>query len=93
MVIFIQEGSIGTVFKLSSGKVIEIKVGEGGGVYNNDIEDEDFEAMMKEYGSYIEPRIKTDENPLGCFIIKKPVVEEVIEEKPVKVEKKKKGKK
>lgn len=92
MVIFIQEGSIGTVFKLSTGKVIEIKVGEGGGVYNNDIEDEDFEILMKEYGSYIEPRIKTDENPLGCFIIKKQVVEEA-EEKPAKVEKKKKGKK
>ena len=42
MVTIIQEGNIGTVFKLKNREIVEIKVGEGGGIYKNDISDDVF---------------------------------------------------
>lgn len=91
MVTIIQEGNIGTVFKLKNREIVEIKVGEGGGIYKNDISDDVFNMLMQEYGSYIQPRIKSDENPDGCFMI---LTNEVPneEEKQVKKNKKKKEK-
>lgn len=32
-------------------------------------DESDFNALMQEYGSFIEPRIITEANPAGCFIV------------------------
>lgn len=101
MIKVIQLSPIPTLFRLQDKREF-IFSGDG---KEDSFEREDFEAIMKEYGSYIEPRIKSDENPNGCFIIEEEVVPEseekkeeapeVIEEKPVQRKKrvqKKKGK-
>lgn len=33
------------------------------------LKDEVFDKLMKEYGSFIKPRIITESNPNGCFIV------------------------
>ena len=93
MIKVIQLSPIPTLFRLQDKREF-IFSGDG---KEDSFEKEDFEAIMKEYGSYIEPRIKSDENPLGCFIIeeeveKLPEVEVVKEPIQKKKAQKKKGK-
>lgn len=93
MIKVIQLSPIPTLFRLQDKREF-IFSGDG---KEDSFEREDFEAIMKEYGSYIEPRIKSDENPLGCFIIeeeveKLPEVEVVKEPIQKKKVQKKKGK-
>ena len=33
------------------------------------LDDKDFDTLMHEYGSFIKPRIITESNPGGCFIV------------------------
>ncbi len=35
----------------------------------NFVSEDDFKALMQEYGCFISPRIISDSNPDGCFII------------------------
>ena len=93
MIKVIQLSPISTLFRLQDKREF-IFSGDG---KEDSFEREDFEAIMKEYGSYIEPRIKSDENPLGCFIIeeeveKLPEVEVIKEPIQKKKAQKKKGK-
>lgn len=75
MIKVIQLSPIPTIFRLLDGRVFTFT---GSGEIDR-FENKDFKAIMKEYGSYIEPRIKSEKNPDGCFI----VMEELA---PVKVE-------
>lgn len=65
----VKKGTNPSAFRLSNGKVITLQVGAGGGQFLNVIQDCDFELLMKEYSSFILPRVITDKNPHGCFII------------------------
>lgn len=69
MATIIKKGTNASCFKLSNGKVITLEVGVAGGNYLNIIKDEDFDLLMKEYSSFIRPRIIGDKNPNGCFIV------------------------
>lgn len=69
MATIIKKGTNPSSFRLSTGKVITLQVGAGGGQFLNIISDNDFELLMKEYGGFINPRILSDKNPGGCFII------------------------
>lgn len=65
MATIVKKGTNPSAFKLKNGKTILLQVG---GILNV-IPDEDFDALMKEYGSFITPRIISDKNPMGCFIV------------------------
>lgn len=65
----IKKGTNSSAFRLRSGKVVNIKVERGGGDFLNFVTEEDFKALMNEYGSFIAPRIISESNPKGCFII------------------------
>ncbi len=65
----IKKGTNSSAFQLRSGKKIVIKVGDGGGDFLNILTDAEYAELMKEYGNFIEPRIISDKNPNGCFII------------------------
>lgn len=87
MIKVIQLSPIPTIFRLLDGRSFVFK----GNGETDCFEDKDFKAIMKEYGSYIEPRIKNDKNPNGCFIVKEeakklPEVEEVKEPELVEEE-------
>lgn len=69
MATIIKKGTNPSCFKLSNGKIIKLEVGVAGGNYLNIISDADFSQLMEEYGSFIRPRILSDKNPGGCFII------------------------
>lgn len=69
MATIIKKGTNPSSFRLSNGKVITLEVGFNGGQYLNIIKDADFELLMKEYGGFITPRILSDKNPGGCFIV------------------------
>ena len=60
----IKKGTNPSAFRLHSGHTI---------VLHPDIictlEDSEFDALMAEYGSFINERRLTDQNPTGCFII------------------------
>lgn len=65
MVTIVKKGTNPSAFKLKNGKLIVL---EAGGILNT-IKDEDFDDLMKEYGSFVSQRIVSDKNPCGCFII------------------------
>lgn len=98
MATIIKKGTNKSAFRLKSGELITLEVN---GVLNI-IEDKLFEKLMAEYGSFIRPRIISDKNPNGCFIVseKKSIAvdqdKEVGEIKdksaPIKIKKKRKGK-
>lgn len=67
--IVIKKGTCPSAFVLRNGKKIVLEVGAGGGDFLNVVPDADFEALMAEYGSFIKPRIRSEKNPTGCFII------------------------
>ena len=65
MATIVKKGTNPSALKLRNGKTIMLQVG---GILNV-IPDEDFDDLMKEYGSFITPRIISDKNPMGCFIV------------------------
>ena len=65
----IKKGTNPSAFRLKNGKTIKIEVGRGGGEMFNFVSEDDFKALMQEYGCFISPRIISDSNPDGCFII------------------------
>ncbi len=67
--IVIKKGTCPSAFVLKNGKKIVLQVGIGGGDFLNVIKDEDWQQLMKEYGSFITPRIRSEKNPNGCFIV------------------------
>lgn len=69
MTTIIKKGTNDSAFLLANGKKILLKVGAGEGDFFNVIPDADYNQLMKEYGSFITPRIISDKNPQGCFII------------------------
>ena len=64
MATIIKKGTNASCFRLSTGKVL---------TFEPDIfkvlNDDEFEQLMKEYGSFIRPRIITESKPNGCFIV------------------------
>lgn len=60
----VKKGTNASCFRLSTGKVVMLEP---------DIlvvlKEEEFELLMKEYGSFIKPRIITESKPSGCFIV------------------------
>ena len=64
MATIIKKGTNASCFRLSTGKVL---------TFEPDIlrvlNDDEFEQLMKEYGSFIRPRIITESKPSGCFIV------------------------
>lgn len=64
MAAIIKKGTNASCFRLSTGKVL---------TFEPDIlrvlNDDEFEQLMKEYGSFIRPRIITESKPNGCFIV------------------------
>ena len=64
MAAIIKKGTNASCFRLSTGKVL---------TFEPDIlrvlNDDEFEQLMKEYGSFIKPRIITESKPNGCFIV------------------------
>lgn len=61
-----------------------------------EILDADYVLLMNEYGNFIVPRIWSEANPQGCFIIREKTEAEVVEEvkeEPEKVVKKKASRK
>ena len=65
----IKKGTNPSAFRLKNGKTIKIEVGRGGGEMFNFVSEDDFKALMQEYGCFISPRIISDRNHDGCFII------------------------
>ena len=65
MATIVKKGTNPSAFKLKSGKTVVLEVG---GMLNI-IPDDVYDELMKEYGSFITPRIVSDKNPCGCFII------------------------
>lgn len=64
MATIVKKGTNASCFRLSTGKVL---------TFEPDIlrvlNDDEFEQLMKEYGSFIRPRIITESKPNGCFIV------------------------
>lgn len=65
----IKKGTCPSAFNLRSGKRVLLQVGAGGGDFLNIISDKDYEDLIREYGSFILPRVRSEKNPDGCFII------------------------
>ena len=65
----IKKGTNNSAFKLRNGHTIVLQVGFGGGDHLNILTDQEYDALMAEYGTFIRPRIISDKNPNGCFII------------------------
>ena len=86
----IKRGQPANSFRLRCGKVItllpDVVV---------EVSDIDYSLLMAEYGQFILPRIWSEDNPDGCFIIREKTEAEVIEikEEPEKVVKKKASRK
>jgi hypothetical protein len=64
MVAIIKKGTNPSSFRLKTGRVITLQPD-----ILTVVTDDNFEELMREYGSFIEPRIISDKNPSGCFII------------------------
>ena len=66
MVAIIKKGTNPSSFRLKtgSGRVITLQPD-----ILTVVTDDNFEELMREYGSFIKPRIISDKNPSGCFII------------------------
>lgn len=64
MATLIKKGTNASCFRLKTGKLITLQPDVMVILSVND-----YEALMAEYGSFIMPRILTDKNPMGCFIV------------------------
>lgn len=67
--IIIKKGTCDSAFRLKNGHNLVLRVGAGGGDYLNIVSDADYECLLEQYGSFFKPRIRTDKNPTGCFIV------------------------
>lgn len=56
--------NIPTAFRLKNGKIITVYT-DSTTIIGND----DYDSLMREYGSFITPRIISEKNPNGCFSI------------------------
>ena len=65
MMTIVKMGTNPSGFRLSGGKFIILNVFPA----VNDLEDGDFELLMKEYGHFIKERTYSDKNLTGCFVI------------------------
>lgn len=65
MQIIIKRGTNASSFALSNGRAVVLQPEP----VMNEVADEDFGMLLKEYGSFIRPRVHNDKNPEGCFII------------------------
>lgn len=65
----IKKGTNNSAFRLRNGHTIVLQAGLGGGDHLNILTDAEYDALMAEYGTFILPRILSDKNPNGCFII------------------------
>lgn len=65
MQIIIKRGTNASSFPLSNGRVVVLRPEP----VMNEVSDEDFGRLLVEYGSFIRPRVHSDKNPDGCFII------------------------
>lgn len=65
----IKKGTNNSAFRLKNGRTIVIRTGFGGGDDLNILTERDFDDLMAEYGAFIKPRVLSDSNPNGCFII------------------------
>ena len=78
MATIIKKGTCASCFKLPSGRMIML---------HPDVivtlKDAEYEELMKEYGSFITPRILTDKNPSGCFIVSTKVAKAADQNKEV----------
>lgn len=64
MATIIKKGTCASCFRLKSGRMIMLQPD-----VIVTLKEADYEELMKEYGSFITPRILTDKNPTGCFIV------------------------
>lgn len=62
--IIIKKGTNPSSFRLRNGNVLTFYPD-----VLTEVKDADFEALMFEYGKFITPRIISDKNPGGCFIV------------------------
>lgn len=64
MTTIVKKGTNANCFRLKNGKLITLEP---------DVlvilTDTEFEMLMAEYGSFIKPRIITEANPNGCFLV------------------------
>lgn len=60
----VKKGTNKSAFKLISGKKYVLYPG-----VITVLTDDEYNALMKEYGKFIMPRIISDKNPRGCFIV------------------------
>ena len=65
MPIIIQKNNAPCVFQQKNGRIVRL---EPYPVMNR-ISEDDYKSLMNEYGGFIEPRILSDANPKGCFIV------------------------
>lgn len=65
----IKKGTNNSAFRLKNGHVVVLRAGLGGGDHLNILSDQEYDALMAEYGTFIKPRVFSDRNPTGCFII------------------------
>lgn len=64
MATIIKKGTCASCFRLKSGRMIMLQPD-----VIVTLKDAEYEELMKDYGSFIMPRILTDKNPSGCFIV------------------------
>lgn len=86
----IKRGQPANSFRLRCGKVITLLPDVA-----VEVSDEDYSLLMAEYGKFIMPRIWSELNPDGCFIIREKTESEIVEikEESKKIVKKKTSKK
>lgn len=65
MKIIIKRGTNACSFALSNGRAVVLQPEP----VMNEVADEDFGRLLKEYGAFIRPRVHNDKNPDGVFII------------------------
>ena len=64
MATIIKKGTNPSCFRLKGGKLITLRPDE-----IVILKEAEYEELMAEYGSFIMPRILTDKNPSGCYIV------------------------
>lgn len=76
-----------SAFKLKDKRVFVFEVGVA-----VELSDDDWKAILAEYSSFILPRIWSESNLDGCFLVVRVDETPIVVEEPVKVETKKKTK-
>lgn len=63
--IIVKRGTCPSSFALSNGHVVVLRPEP----FLNIITDEIYEVLIREWGAFITPRICSDKNPKGCFVV------------------------